>query len=81
LLNRCHCRDRDQSTGVAALMFAMVCFAIMTVAFTIAYICAHIWLVATIAWRLSKGQWFRAAGWLCVLALLIYIDVHALALQ
>ena len=54
------------------------CFAIMSVAFTVAYICAHIWLVATIAWRLSKGQWFRATGWACILAVLIYIDIQIL---
>lgn len=63
------------------MLFAMVCFAIMTVAFTIAYICAHIWLIATIALRLSEGQWFRAMAWTCILAVLIYIDVQALALQ
>ena len=80
MFDRCHCRDRD-STGVAALLFAMVCFAIMTVAFAIAYICAHIWLIATIALRLSEGQWFRAMAWTCILAVLIYIDVQALALQ
>ena len=31
MFDRCYCRDRD-STGVAALLFAMVCFATMTVA-------------------------------------------------
>jgi hypothetical protein len=77
VFDRCHCRDRD-STGVAALLFAMVCFAIMTVAFTIAYICAHIWLIATIAVQSSKGQWFRAMAWTCILAVLIYIDVQLL---
>jgi hypothetical protein len=81
MLSRCHCHDRDQRTGVAALLFAMVCFAIMTVAFTVAYICAHIWLVATIAWRLANRQWFRATGWMCVLVVLIYIDVQALTRQ
>jgi hypothetical protein len=54
-------------------------FAIMTFAFSIAYVCAHIWLVATIAWRLSKSQWFRATGWTCILAVLIYIDIQILA--
>ena len=38
-VSQCHCHERDQSTGVAALLFAMLCFAIMTVAFTVAYIC------------------------------------------
>ena len=78
MFDRCHCHDRDQSTGVAALLFAMVCFAIMTVAFTIAYICAHIWLIATIAVQSSKGQWFRAMAWTCILAVLIYIDAQLL---
>jgi hypothetical protein len=78
MFDRYHCRDRDQSTGVAALMFAMVCFAIMTVASTVAYICAHIWLVATIALRLAERQWFRAMAWTCILAVLIYIDVQLL---
>ena len=78
MFHKCHCDERDQSTRVAALLFAMVCFAIMTVAFTIAYICAHIWLIATIAVQSSKGQWFRAMAWTCVLAVLVYIDVQLL---
>jgi hypothetical protein len=76
VFHKCHWHERDDSTGVAALLFAVIMFAIMTFAFSIAYVCAHIWLVATIAWRLSKGQWFRATGWTCILAVLIYIDIQ-----
>ena len=56
----------------------MLCFAIMTVAFTIAYICAHIWLIATIAWRFAQRRWITASWWMCVLAVLVYIDVQML---
>jgi hypothetical protein len=73
-----HCRDND-STGVAALMFAALMFAIAIFAFSIAYICAHVWLVANIGLRLMDRQWFRAAWWAMVLGLLIYIDIQAWA--
>jgi hypothetical protein len=72
-----HCHKRD-STGVAALLFAMLCFAMMSVAFTVAYVGAHVWLIGLIALRSSRGEWFRAVGWMCVLAVLIYIDVQIL---
>ena len=75
MLDRCHERD---STGIGWLLFAMVMFAIMTFAFSIAYIGAHVWLIAIIALRSSKGQWFRAVGWACILAILIYIDIQLL---
>ena len=71
-----HCdRDHD-SSGVAALLFAMLMFAIAIFAFSFAYFCAHIWLIATVLLRLSNGQWFRASGWSLVLGLLIAIDIH-----
>jgi hypothetical protein len=74
-----HCHERDESTGVGWLLFAMVMFAIMTFAVSIAYIGAHVWLIGLIALRSSKGQWFRALAWTCVLVVLIYIDVQMLS--
>jgi hypothetical protein len=73
-----HC-DRDDSTGVAALMFAAVCFAIMIVSFTVAYAALHLWAISTLLLRLMERQWIRATGWAMVLGLLIYIDWQAWA--
>jgi hypothetical protein len=70
-----HC-DRDDSTGVAALMFAMVCFAIMLFAFSIAFAALHLWAISTLLLRLMERRWLRATGWMLVLALLIGIDIH-----
>jgi hypothetical protein len=73
--DRYHERD---DTGVGWLLFAMVMFAMMTFAVSIAYIGAHVWLIGLIALRSSRGQWLRAIAWMCVLAVLIYIDVQLL---
>lgn len=70
---------RDDSTGVGWLLFAMLMLTISVFAFSIAYFCAHLWLIANIGLRLMDRQWFRAAWWAMVLGLLIYIDVQAFA--
>jgi hypothetical protein len=70
-----HRRDND-STGVAALMFAMVCLTIMVFAFSIAYAALHLWAISTLLLRLMEGRWIRASGWMLVLALLVAIDIH-----
>ena len=72
-------RYKDDDSGVGWLLFAMLMFAIAIFAFSIAYFCAHIWLVANIGLRLMDKQWFRASWWACVLALLVYIDWQAWA--
>jgi hypothetical protein len=76
VLDKCH--ERDDSAGVGWLLFAMVMFAMMSVAFTVAYIGAHVWLIGLIALRSSQGHWFRALAWTCVLAVLLYIDIQLL---
>jgi hypothetical protein len=70
---------RDDSTGAGWLLFAMLMLTISVLAFSIAYFCAHLWLIANIGLRLMEKQWFRATWWASVLALLIYIDVQAYA--
>lgn len=70
---------KDDSTGVGWLLFAMLMLAISVFAFSIAYFCAHLWLMANIGLRLMDRQWFRAGGWAMVLGLLIYVDVLAFA--
>jgi multisubunit Na+/H+ antiporter MnhG subunit len=72
--DRCHCHERDDSTGVGWILFAMVCFAVAAVAFSIVLIAAHLWLVAQIGLRLLDKQWFRAGWWTCVLLVLFYVD-------
>jgi hypothetical protein len=77
VFHKIYCQ-RDDSTGVAPLLFAILMFAIMTFAFSIAYIGAHLWLIAIIAFRSSRGEWFRAMAWTSILAVLIFIDVQLL---
>lgn len=72
-------RYKDDSTGVGWLLFAMLMLTISVLAFSVAYFCAHIWLIANIGLRLMDRQWFRATGWMCVLGLLVYIDWQAWA--
>ena len=71
-----HYRARDDSDGVAWIIFAIVCFVIAAVSFSIAYACAHIWLIATLLLRLCEGKWIRAGWWALLLALLIHIDIQ-----
>jgi hypothetical protein len=60
---RCHCdTEHDDSTGVGWILFAMCCFAVAAVAFSIALIAAHLWLVAQIGLRLLDKQRWRP-GW------------------
>jgi hypothetical protein len=56
------------------ILFSLFCFIIAWAAFSVAFIAAHIWLVATIVLRLCEGKYIKAALWSCVLAFLIHID-------
>ena len=66
----------DDSSGVGWLLFAMLMLAISVFAFSIAYFCAHLWLIANIGLRLMDRQWFRASWWASVLGVLVFIDVQ-----
>ena len=68
-------RDND-SSGIGALMFAMVCLTIAFFAFSIAYAALHLWAISTLLLRLMERKWLRASGWAMVLALLVSIDIH-----
>jgi hypothetical protein len=70
---------RDDSTGVGWLLFAMLMFVVMVASFTIAYAALHLWAISTLLLRLMERQWIRATGWMCVLAVLVYIDWQAWA--
>jgi hypothetical protein len=72
-----HYNDRDDSSGVGWILFAMLMFAVAAISFTIAIAAAHLWLGAVILLHISEGKWFRAGWWTCVLVLLIAIDVRA----
>jgi hypothetical protein len=70
---------RDDSTGVGWLLFAMLMFAVMIASFAVAFAALHLWAISTLLLRLMERRWFRAIGWMMVLALLIYIDWQAWA--
>lgn len=42
-----------------------------------AFVAAHVWLVAVVVQRLCAGAYVRAALWSCILAALITIDMAA----
>ena len=50
-------RDND-SSGVGALMFAVVCFTIAFFAFSIAFAALHLWALSTLLLRLMEGSGF-----------------------
>jgi hypothetical protein len=73
-MSECCCKHPGDSTGVGWLLFAMFCLVIAALAFSVAIIAAHLWLLATIVLRLLDRKWWRAGMWGCVLIFLLYVD-------
>jgi hypothetical protein len=66
-------REHD-SSGVLAIMFAIVCFVIAIAAFSIALVAAHLFCLSTGLLRLTEGERLKAAIWFAALALLVWVD-------
>jgi hypothetical protein len=73
--NHCCCRH-DEDIGVGWILLAMLGLAITFIAFWVVVVSAHIWLLATILMRVCEGIYVRAVVWSCILAWLVYIDLH-----
>jgi hypothetical protein len=69
----CCCRHHE-STGVGALLFALLMFIGAAISFSVAIIALHLWFASRFILRLMEGKWFRAIGWLVLLLILFYID-------
>ena len=69
----CHCRHHD-SSGIGALLFAMVMFIGAAISFSLVAIAAHLWVLAQLGRRLQDRQWGRAGWWTAVLLFLLYVD-------
>jgi hypothetical protein len=52
----------------------MLMFVGAAISFSIAIVCLHLWFLSRLILRLMEGKWIRAAGWLVLLLMLLWID-------